>query len=108
MTTARTTCVRDDSPRSQPASPYCHDAKEPRYGQPRRSKTVRPHPERPQIRPTPAPGEISGLAFLSDPEPPESPWAQINAEARTSAIDVLARLLAQTVLTETREVRRDD
>ncbi len=30
--TARTTCVRDDSPRSQPASPYCHDAKEPRYG----------------------------------------------------------------------------
>ena len=48
------------------------------------------------------------LAFLDDPEPPTCPWEQIDPEARTSAIDVLARLLARTVLTETREVRRDD
>ena len=54
--TARTTCVRDDSPRSQPASPYCHDAKEPRYGQPRRSKTVLTTPRTPSNLPSPGTG----------------------------------------------------
>ena len=48
------------------------------------------------------------LAFLNDPEPPTCPWEQIDLEARTSAIEVLARLLAQTVLTETQEALRDD
>ncbi len=48
------------------------------------------------------------LAFLDDPEPPASSWDQIDPEARTSAIEVLARLLAQTVLTETQEALRDD
>ena len=48
------------------------------------------------------------LAFLDDPEPPTSPWDQIDSEARTSAIEVLARLLAQTVLTETQEALRND
>ena len=49
------------------------------------------------------------LAFLDDPEPPTtSPWDQIDPEARTSAIEVLARLLAQTVLAETQGALRDD
>ncbi len=48
------------------------------------------------------------LAFLDDPEPPTNPWDQIDPEARTSAIEVLARLLAQTVLTETQEALRND
>ena len=48
------------------------------------------------------------LAFLDDPEPPTSPWDQIDPEARSTAIDVLARLLAQTVLTEIQEALRDD
>lgn len=48
------------------------------------------------------------LAFLDDPEPPPSPWEQIDPEARTAAIEVLARLLAQTVPIATPEERRDD
>ena len=58
--TARTTCVRDDSPRSQPPSPYRHNAKEPRYGRravPKASAT----PRTPSNQPAPDTGEISGL-----------------------------------------------
>jgi hypothetical protein len=48
------------------------------------------------------------LAFLDDPEPPTSPWDQVDPEARSTAIDVLARLLAHMVLSETREAPHDD
>ena len=48
------------------------------------------------------------LAFLDDPEPLPSPWDQVVLKARSTAIDVLARLLAQMVLSETREAPRDD
>jgi hypothetical protein len=48
------------------------------------------------------------LAFVDDPEPPTSPWAQIDPEARTGAIEVLARLLARMVRTETAEARCDE
>ena len=48
------------------------------------------------------------LAFVDDPEPPRSPWAQIDAEAQTGAVEVLARLLARMVRTETAEAPRDE
>jgi hypothetical protein len=48
------------------------------------------------------------LAFLDDPEPPTSLWDQIDPEARTTAVEVLTRLLAQTVLAETQGALRDD
>ncbi|MGE5946360.1 MAG: hypothetical protein ACM35F_06655 [Betaproteobacteria bacterium] len=48
------------------------------------------------------------LAFLDDPEPPTSTWEQIDPEARTTAIEVLARLLAQAVRTETPGALHDD
>jgi hypothetical protein len=48
------------------------------------------------------------LAFLDEPEPPTSPWDRIDPEARITAIEVLARVLAQAVLAATREAARDD
>ena len=56
--TARTTCVRDDLPRLQLASPYCDDAKELRYGRrvvPKASAT----PRTPSNQPSLDTGEIS-------------------------------------------------
>jgi len=48
------------------------------------------------------------LAFFDEPEPPTGPWDRIDPEARASAIEVLARVLAQAVLAATREVASDD
>jgi len=48
------------------------------------------------------------LAFLNELKSPSSPWDRIDPEARTAAIEVLARLLAQVVLAATREAASDD
>jgi hypothetical protein len=48
------------------------------------------------------------LVFLDDPDPPPSPWEQLDHQAQAAAIDILVRLTAAAVLTKTQREADDD
>ena len=49
------------------------------------------------------------LMFLDIPCPHEAVWTQLNDEQRRAVVDVLARLMAQTAMSQvTREENSDD
>ena len=51
------------------------------------------------------------LAFpdLPDPaSPPPTPWDQLDEEARTAALEILARLIARLLVADTRQETSDE
>ena len=48
------------------------------------------------------------LAFLEPPRLPTTPWDQLDAKARAAALEILARLIAQTLETSRQTEAADD